>query len=293
VIEVFRAPLDIDLSAFTKQLWALKISHRVAFEESQILLVAQPQYAANVYQLYQYWLTHGRFSEALVLEIETQQNIQQASPAGFNRSRKVNFSKIPVVITLLLVSLLMSTVVSFGENTQLLRYFTITDFQLFDDRVSYTSLMFNLESWQLWRFISPIFLHFNLSHIVFNSLWLWIVGTVIEQRHGSGALLFIVCTAGILSNIAQYLLSGPIFGGMSGVVYAIIAYAWLWDKLHHNKLRIVSNALMAFMMGWLVLGYTGILSQLGMGNIANTAHLVGLACGLLAVPCLKIWRLQR
>jgi len=101
-------------------------------------------------------------------------------------------------------------------------------------------------------------------------------------------LLIITIFAGISSNIGQYYVSGPVFGGLSGVVYALISYAWLWDKLHAEKFRVVSNALMGFMIVWLVLGYTGLLSQLGLGNIANTAHLVGLVCGLLAVLLVKM-----
>jgi GlpG protein len=185
---------------------------------------------------------------------------------------------------LLLSSAGLSLWVDFGENIEALRYLTVTDFVNEGNRLKYTSIDYNFESMQLWRFISPIFVHFNLTHIVFNSLWIWIVGSVIERQHRSIALLLIVLFSGIASNVAQFIVSGPIFGGLSGVVYAIIGYAWLWDKLRSDKLSVVSNALMMFMIFWLVLGYSGLLSQLGFGNMANTAHLVGLISGLLCVP---------
>jgi GlpG protein len=38
---------------------------------------------------------------------------------------------------------------------------------------------------------------------------------------------------------------------------------------------------MGFMLLWLVLGFTGVLQGVGLGAIANTAHLAGLLAGLL------------
>ena len=45
---------------------------------------------------------------------------------------------------------------------------------------------------QYWRLITPIFLHFGMLHFVFNSLWLSMLGSRIEQSMGSLHLI-IVC----------------------------------------------------------------------------------------------------
>ena len=39
--------------------------------------------------------------------------------------------------------------------------------------------------------------------------------------------------------------------------------------------------LMVFFLVWLVLGYTSVLAMIGLGNVANTAHLAGLIAGLV------------
>ena len=73
------------------------------------------------------------------------------------------------------------------------------------------------------RIISPIFLHFGLLHLVFNCLWLGLLGSKIEIQEGSIHLLLIVLISAA-SNLSQYYWSGTVyFGGMSGVIYALWA----------------------------------------------------------------------
>jgi GlpG protein len=52
-----------------------------------------------------------------------------------------------------------------------------------------------------------------------------ISGGQIEQL-GSGKL-FILLSSSALPNIAEFFASGPRFGGLSGVVYALLGYSWL------------------------------------------------------------------
>ena len=287
MIEVFKAELNIDLSSFTEQLWKLKIRHRVVFDQQQILIVEDEQSAELVLQLYRHWQVTGEFPKDVLDALDV------TGKRRASGKKSVDLKKIPLVITLLLLSLLLSMAVEFGANTQSLKYFTITDFEILSYQINYYSLSHNFDSGQLWRFISPIFIHFNVPHIIFNALWIWLVGAVIEQRQGTLTLLFIVVFSALASNIAQYYVSGPVFGGLSGVVYAVICYAWLWDKWQKDKLAVVSNGLMGFMIFWLVLGYTGLLGKLGLGNIANTAHLVGLISGLLAVPIIAFITMRK
>lgn len=287
MIKVFDAPLNEDLAPFTRKLWELRITHRVLFEDRQILIVEDEMQAQKVLELYQHWHQSGTFPEPLQTELEGQRAF-----AGFRRRRGpvISPQNIPVAIALLVLSIGLTIITNFGADYGLLAHFTITDFQVRGNQINYYSLEHNFDSLELWRFLSPIFIHFNLPHIVFNGLWIWIVGRVIEFRHGNLALLFIALLSGIVSNIAQYYQTGPVFGGLSGVVYAIISYAWLWDRLTDNKLAVVSNGLMGFMIIWLVLGYSGMLSQLGFGQIANTAHLAGLISGIFAVGIIRLWR---
>ncbi|HIP76649.1 MAG TPA: rhomboid family intramembrane serine protease GlpG, partial [Psychromonas hadalis] len=125
---------------------------------------------------------------------------------------------------------------------------------------------------QPWRFITPAFLHFSMLHIVFNLLWWWQLGGVVEKQHGKQRLLLILLFAGIASNIAQFYLVSPYFGGLSGVVYALVGYCWLYGQLNKNSRVILPNSMFLFLLAWLALGFVDILPV----NVANYAHLVGL-----------------
>lgn len=140
---------------------------------------------------------------------------------------------------------------------------------------------------QLWRYITPIFIHFSLLHIVFNLMWWWYLGGMIEKLRGKLKLIEITFVSGILSNYAEASVSSPYFGGLSGVVYALMGYVWLYgERLPSSGLRF-DRTMIGIALIWLVAGFTGVL-----GSIANTAHLIGLIVGLL-LAAKDIWLLKK
>jgi GlpG protein len=147
-------------------------------------------------------------------------------------------------------------------------------------------VLFQSTDGQYWRLLTPIFLHFGWLHITFNSLWMWELGALIEQRLGSLLLLALVLLCGIGSNVAQHLASGPsLFGGMSGVVYALLGFCWVYNTLLPDRYLAVPRPIIAFMLLWLVFCMVAPTELLGIGSIANAAHLAGLLLGCaIAVP---------
>jgi len=132
------------------------------------------------------------------------------------------------------------------------------------------------QEWQLWRWISHALLHFSIVHIAFNLLWWWQLGGDIEQRLGSGKLIQLFFVSAALSGAGQYWMEGANFGGLSGVVYALVGYLFILGyKAPHLGLSI-PRPIVGFMLVWLVLGFV----QPFMA-IANSAHLVGLVSGVL------------
>jgi len=130
------------------------------------------------------------------------------------------------------------------------------------------------------RIIGPALFHFSWLHIVFNTMWWWQLGGSIEKIMGKWVLINIFLLAGIISNLAQFIVSGANFGGLSGVVYALVGYVWWMSWLAPQKGLVISNAIVGFLLFWILLGFVDVLPV----NMANTAHLTGLVCGcLLAV----------
>ena len=74
---------------------------------------------------------------------------------------------------------------------------------------------------EVWRLITPIFMHGGFLHIIFNMYWLYFLGGVMEAKLGIGRFLGFVILAALLSNIGQYIAEGPFFLGMSGVNYGL------------------------------------------------------------------------
>lgn len=130
---------------------------------------------------------------------------------------------------------------------------------------------------QWWRLIGPAFMHFSALHIIFNLLWWGMLGAQIERRLGTINLLLIFLLTATFSNYAQYMASGPSFGGLSGVVYGVMGFVWWCGVLRPGWGLSLSRPLVGFILVWLILGYTDMLWV----KMANTAHTVGLATGCL------------
>ncbi len=129
---------------------------------------------------------------------------------------------------------------------------------------------------QPWRFLTPMFIHFGFIHVAFNMMWLHRFGNQIESHHGTFTLIGIACVAQFAGSMAQYHLSGPYFGGMSGVNYALFGFIWMQSR-YGNRGYGIEDQNTLLLMAWMVLCATGLV-----GHVANAAHAVGLVTGLLA-----------
>jgi GlpG protein len=135
------------------------------------------------------------------------------------------------------------------------------------------------------RLFAPALFHFSWLHIVFNTMWWWQLGGSIEQAFGKASLAKVFLATALASNVGQFLVDGPNFGGLSGVVYGLVGYVWWLGWLLPEKGVSLSKPIIGFMLFWLLLGYTSVLPF----NIANTAHLLGLisGCCLAYIKVLK------
>lgn len=148
----------------------------------------------------------------------------------------------------------------------------------------------DLASGEVWRLVTPMFLHFSIMHIFFNMLWLRQLGAMVEFRHGSPRFALIVLTIAAASNLSEFyvdldfsfsalpirLKSNPFFGGMSGVVFGLFGYIWIKGRIDPASGLFLPRNTVILMMVWFFLCMTGFV-----GNIANMAHGVGLITGFL------------
>jgi len=123
-----------------------------------------------------------------------------------------------------------------------------------------------------------MFLHFGELHIVFNLLWLWYFGQQLETIQKSWQFLLIVVLTSFAANTTQYLSSqASNFGGMSGVVYGLVGYAWiLHNFVPGKKMRLNSSIFVVFIIALVLM------ELVASSWIATAAHVGGLVAGLIA-----------
>lgn len=128
----------------------------------------------------------------------------------------------------------------------------------------------------VWRYFTHALMHFSVMHILFNLLWWWYLGGAVEKRLGSGKLIVITLISALLSGYVQHKFSGPWFGGLSGVVYALMGYARLRGERDPDSGIYLQRGLITFALIWLIAGWFDLFGM----SIANGAHVTGTAVGL-------------
>jgi GlpG protein len=182
-----------------------------------------------------------------------------------------NYGIGPLTFTLMLVCVYVAIFSKLGDNDEWLRVWHISDPE--NPGGQFLPEFFR---GQIWRLFTPIFIHYGAIHLIFNMLWFYQLGSMIEARQSSLFLLAFIAVSAAFSNLAQYYSVGPGFGGMSGVVYALAGYIWIRGKYDRASGLFLSGQNVAILLIWLVICYSG-----KVGHVANAAHLGGLITGML------------
>lgn len=149
---------------------------------------------------------------------------------------------------------------------------------------------------QWWRFVTPMFIHVNLLHLMVNMYSLWIVGPYVEKLYGSAKFVVFWVVTGIAAVVASYLtvvtpgagpgsLAGFLFktadfpsAGASGALFGLVGVLFVFGIKFRKELpegfkRAFGTGLLPMIILNLVIGYVG------RGFIDNAAHLGGLFAG--------------
>jgi GlpG protein len=182
----------------------------------------------------------------------------------------------PLSGALIVICVLVAIVSGLGNNPKILQPLFMTNYVASDGLITYHTGLLEVQRGQVWRLVTPIFIHFGILHLIFNLLWLKDLGTIIERRQGSLYLGLLVLAIAVLSNLGQFYVSGPTFGGMSGVVYGLLGYMWMRGKFDPASGLSLNPTVVTMMIIWFFLCLSGLV-----GNVANAAHAVGLASGMI------------
>lgn len=258
-----RVSIEEDLLPLSTLLYQRGVPHRI-FEEGgrQVLKVQSEEQAAQVQALYRAW-REGQ----VTIELSGKPPIIPLRPS-------VHWRSAPVTMLLILASVAGFLLVFFNLLS-LVALLTYTPVE-----ITSRGLLFGDMGGQYWRLVTPAFLHFHWLHIAFNCLWLWELGVRVERVMGSLNMIGLFLVIAVVSNASQFLFGGPgLFGGMSGVVYGLLGFCWVGPHLQPRWQIQPPAPILWLMVGWLVVCMAGVVEAMGLGRVANAAHLGGLLCG--------------
>ncbi len=147
-----------------------------------------------------------------------------------------------------------------------------------------------IEDGQWWRFITSMFIHLNLSHLLFNCMSLLFLGRLIEPLLGHFNFFLAYMVTGIIASFASFALNVTVISaGASGAIFGLLGIfvAILLSDLMPAPQR----------KEWLKSVAAILVLNLGMGLILpvdNYAHIGGLISGIvigfILVPMVKLNR---
>lgn len=199
------------------------------------------------------------------------------------------------------------------EGKQLLQQFHNTPYWqgIYDKVVDYLTLgtpiwedhapLFEkISEGEVWRLFTPCLLHSDIFHIIFNMMWLLVLGKQIEQRIGKWRYVFFILFTGIFSNTSQYLMSGSNFIGISGVLCAMLTFIWFrqqraaWEgyRLDRSTMGFITFFILFVFALQCIAFFVELFTKSTFSiGIANTAHLSGALIGyILAKLNLFAWK---
>jgi len=198
----------------------------------------------------------------------------------------------PVTMFLIAVCVLVAFLSRFGDDPGDDKLIQKLVFSSYDQRG--TSITWwpvlgprsDIRNGEVWRVITPIFIHFGVMHLFMNMMALHSLGGLIEMVRGSWRLAFLVLFLAVVSNPLQYWWDGsPSFGGISGVVFGLFGYVWMKSRFQPELGMRIDPGSITMVLFFMVLCMTGLV-----GPVANAAHLAGMIGGVLVGIAPVAWR---
>lgn len=87
-----------------------------------------------------------------------------------------------------------------------------------------------IDNGEIWRFVTPIFLHIGLLHLIFNSYALWIVGPQVEKLYGGARFLVFYIVTGAAGVAASYWYHPYVLSaGASGAIFGLFGVLFVFS----------------------------------------------------------------
>ena len=136
-----------------------------------------------------------------------------------------------------------------------------------------------IDSGEIWRFVTPVFVHIGLLHLAFNSYALWIVGPQVERLYGSARFVLMYVATGVAGVWGSYAFNPQnISAGASGAIFGMFGVLFMFGFRNRHAVpaflrRAIGRGVAPVIVLNLLIGFT-------IPVIDNAAHIGGLVSGL-------------
>ena len=240
---------------------------------------SDPKYAAAVAN------AQKILSEKARLRREAAKNLKRVNPS--QRPSLGGGKMPPLTLTLFILCIAVGLFTSFGKpgrNNELgktiKRQLSFVDLEHYQQSEGDPAA--SLKRGQVWRAITPIFLHFGLIHLALNMFMFASFGKLVERWVGTPKFAAMVLVMAILPNLLQGLapewMHGSFsFGGISGVLYGLFGYVWIRTSINPMHGIAIPFPMIAILVGLIVIGLSGLVPN---WPFADLCHLGGLLVGV-------------
>lgn len=130
---------------------------------------------------------------------------------------------------------------------------------------------------EVWRLVTPIFLHSGFPHMLFNSFSLVLFGPGLERMLGKRMFILLYLATGILANVATLILKPLTYThvGSSGAIFGLFGI-YLAMTMFRRELLTRENSQVI-----LTIAAIGLIMTFLQPNINVTAHIFGLISGFI------------
>jgi len=130
-----------------------------------------------------------------------------------------------------------------------------------------------------WTFVTAIFLHANIIHIISNMIGLFFFGIYLEQKISKAGFIFIFLSAGIVGNIVfMVAATDPTISGLgaSGAIFGIMGTLTVLEPRSTVFVSGIPMPMFVAAIFWFFLNYFQLLGP----GIGYGAHIGGLLFGI-------------